>query len=201
MSQDSPTPTRTRGRPPSKAARTKVLQTAYEILMTEGFGRLTIESAAARSGVSKPTIYRNWANAAELAMAALMIVPSAGSPVGRSLADGLRSQLRALVTAFATTRGRQIALALAASDPESEMTKAFRNHIILSSREFGRRLIAEASARGEAPEPTDIETLLDMIYAPIFYRLLVGHLPLDPAFADSLATKALDLLLPAERRT
>lgn len=195
MSQDEPVPSPLRGRPPSLAAREKVLRAARDILLSEGFGRLSIEAVATRSGISKPTIYRNWANASELAMAALMADPQIEADKGKgSLEGALRSQMRALVTAFATTRGRQIALTLAASDPESEMTKAFRSRVILSSRETGRRLIGEAVARNEISAPAEIETVLDMIYAPIFYRLLIGHLPLDLAFADSLVTRARALL-------
>lgn len=195
MSQDQSISPRPRGRPPSAAARAKALQAARDILLSEGFGRLSIEAVAAKSGISKPTIYRNWANAGELAMAALMAGPDLQTHKAKGgLAGSLRAQMQALVTAFATTRGRQIALTLAASDPESEMTKAFRNRVILSSREAGRRLIGEAVARGEIVAPADIETVLDMIYAPLFYRLLVGHLPLDAPFADSLVTRALALL-------
>ncbi|TPQ44807.1 TetR family transcriptional regulator [Prosthecomicrobium hirschii] len=195
MSQERSPPPRPRGRPPSAVAREKALQAARDILLSEGFGRLSIEAVVAKSGISKPTIYRNWANAGELAMAALMADPDFQADKAKDgLAGSLRAQMHALVTAFATTRGRQIALALAASDPESEMTKAFRNRIILSSREAGRRLIGEAVARGEISAPAELETVLDMIYAPIFYRLLVGHLPLDRQFADSLVTRALALL-------
>lgn len=195
MSQADTNPPPARGRPPSTAARETVLRAARDILLGEGFGRLSIEAVAARSGVSKPTIYRNWANASELAMAALMADPEVQTDKVRgALEGGLRAQLRALVTAFATTRGRQIAMTLAASDPESEMTKAFRNRVILSSRETGRRLIGEAVAGGEIEAPAEIETVLDMIYAPVFYRLLVGHLPLDMPFADSLAIRATTLL-------
>ncbi|MET3611726.1 AcrR family transcriptional regulator [Rhizobium aquaticum] len=196
MSQDQSLSPRPRGRPPSAPARHKALQAARDILLSEGFGRLTIEAVAAKSGISKPTLYRNWANAGELAMAALMADPDLQADKAKgSLAGSLRAQMQALVTAFATTRGRQIALALAASDPESEMTKAFRNRVILSSREAGRRLIGEAVTRGEIVSPVDIETVLDMIYAPVFYRLLVGHLPLDLQFADSLVARALALLV------
>ena len=63
MSQDTNTEPRKRGRPPSEAAQKRALQAAHDILMAEGFGRLTIEAVAARSGVGKPTIYRSWANA------------------------------------------------------------------------------------------------------------------------------------------
>lgn len=200
MSQDNASPQAVRGRPPSAAAREKVLSAARDILLSEGFGRLSIEAAAAKSGVSKPTIYRNWANASELAMAALMADPQALPDKGKgNLEAALRAQMRGLITAFATTRGRQIALTLAASDPESEMTKAFRNRVILSSREAGRRLIGDAVSRGEILAPAEIETVLDMIYAPVFYRLLVGHLPLDLHFADSLVTRARALLTRPDR--
>jgi AcrR family transcriptional regulator len=201
MSQDREKEKKPRGRPPSLAARKRALSAAHDILMEEGFGRLSIEAVAAKSGVGKPTIYRNWSNACELAMAALMI----GEPLEHSGKDGslkssLTAQMRTLVQAFATTRGRQIAMALAAADPESEMTKAFRNQVILSSRESGRRLIEQAARRGEIAEPDDIEVVLDIIYGPVFYRLLVGHRPLDKGFADRLVLATLRLLESTRRR-
>lgn len=195
MSQDGKRQPNPVGRPPSQEARRKVLLAARDILMVEGFGRLTVEAVSSRSGVGKPTIYRNWANASELAMAALMDDLGSDPPDDhQSLHGALRAQLRTLTAAFATTRGRQIALALAASDPESEMTKAFRNRVILSSRESGRKLILAAEERGEISAPDNIEVLLDMIYAPLFYRLLVRHKPLDIAFADELTDEATRLM-------
>jgi len=184
-----------RGRPPSAAAREKALAAAHTILMEEGFGRLTVEAVAARSGVGKATLYRNWTNACELAMAALIDgVPlvQAGGETG--LKAALTAQMQALVKAFATTRGRQIAMTLAAADPESEMTRAFRNRVILSSREAGRNLILDATRRGEILPPVDIDTLLDMVYGPVFYRILAGHQPLNAAFAERLAENALTIL-------
>ncbi|WP_138421849.1 TetR/AcrR family transcriptional regulator [Maritimibacter alexandrii] len=195
MSQDTPRP---RGRPPSKAARDKALAAAREILFDQGFGRLSVEAVAARSGVGKPTIYRHWANASELAMAALMAGFPESKSQGASLEHALSRQLTDLVRAFATTRGRQIAMALATADPDSEFTRAFRNRVILSSREAGRSLIATAAERGEIPPPDGIEVTLDMIYGPVLYRLLAGHQPLDDAFAAALVDGALKLLTPAK---
>ncbi len=153
----------------------------------KGFGQVTIEAVAAKSGVGKPTIYRHWANAGELVMEALMSdLPEGSSPKQGQLLASLRSQLQRLVSTFATTRGRQITMALAASDPESEMTKAFRHRVILSSRAHGRALIEAAVERGEIAAPHDVDVVLDMIYAPLFFRLLVGHLPLDHRFSDGI---------------
>lgn len=195
MSQDTTASKKARGRPPSKEARAKALDAAHDILMREGFGRLTIEAVAARSGVGKATIYRNWGNACELAMVALMAgMPAENTDAARTLNDGLRRQMRSLVQAFATTRGRQIAMTLAAADPESEFTKAFRNQVILSSREAGKAMIQQAISRSEMEMNGDIEVLLDMIYGPVFYRLLVGHKPLSRKFADGVVAAAIKLL-------
>ena len=174
-----------RGRPRSHAAQTAILRAAHDILISDGLGRLTIEAVAERARVGKPTIYRYWKNAQELAMAALM----AGQPQARNAEpetgaskSRLHRQMENLLDIFASTRGRQIALTMAAADPDSEMAKAFRTRVMLQQRDEGRAILVVAAANGEIRLETEIETILDMLYAPIFYRLLIGHLPLTKAF-------------------
>ena len=36
----------------------------------------------------------------------------------------------------------------------------------------------------------DLEVTLDLIYGPLYYRLLVGHAPLDGQFTDALLDQA-----------
>jgi len=80
---------------------------------------------------------------------------------------------------------------LAAADPGTELSKVFRNRFILARRDEGRELLRGAMERGEVRSGVDIETALDLIYAPIFYRILVGHAPLDEAFVDGCLDLAL----------
>lgn len=176
------------GRPPSAAARQSVLDTAHRILTEEGLGRLTIERVSIESGVGKPTIYRTWANAHELAMAAFLAAPrdEFDAPAASSTRKALAAHLAAVVASFDSARGRQITLTMASADPESELAKAFRNQIILRSREVGRGLLSKGVAAGQLRELPDIEVVLDMIYGPLFYRLLAGHLPLTAAVAQRL---------------
>jgi len=190
MSQDAPAPPK-RGRPRSAAARRKALDAAREILVRDGFGRLTIEAVAQASGVGKPTIYRSWSNAQELAMEALLeAAPDAPLPGdGAAPREALTALLSRIVRAFATTRGRQIAMALATADPDSEFTRAFRNRVILESREAGRRLLLSAVARGDLAPPADMDALLDMIFGALMFRLLAGHRPLDPALAHAIVAQ------------
>lgn len=190
MSQDGRIAKR-RGRPPDEEGRLRALSVARDILMSEGFGRLSMEAVAAKAAVSKPTLYRHWANAQELAMAALVVDVGVELPAAGATAKArLIAQMEGLVAAFATRRGRQIAMTLASADPESEFTRAFRNRVILASREAGRAILASAVAAAEIGEPRDIEVLLDMLYGPIFYRLLVGHQPLDEQLGRQLVEHA-----------
>jgi AcrR family transcriptional regulator len=185
-----------RGRPRSEAARQAILRTAHDMLVTEGLGRLTIEAVAERAHVGKPTIYRYWKNAQELAMAALMADQPGAEPAatGGRTREKLYRQMDNLLAIFASPRGRQITLTMAAAEPDSEMAKAFRTRVMLEQREAGRAILTEAAARGEIQSGADMETILDMLYAPVFYRLLVGHLPLSEVFGRGVVDNVLRAL-------
>ncbi len=128
-----------RGRPPSEEAKRKALRAAHEILMNEGFGRLTIEAVRCAPRC-KPTINRHWQMPASWHAALIADTGMRHRPRGPRLEPALlRAHLLALVKAFATTRGRQIAMALAAADPESEMTQGVRNRFCCQSGKWGGR--------------------------------------------------------------
>jgi AcrR family transcriptional regulator len=182
------------GRPPSERARQAILDTAYRILMNEGLGRMTVERVASEAGVGKPTIYRSWNNAQELAMAAFMAHPEseqAKQPKGSTRA-AIIAHLSSVITTFGSNRGRQITLTMASADPESELAKAFRNQVILKSRETGRSLINLGIQSDSLKVNTNIDAVLDMLYGPVFFRLLAGHLPLTAEVATQLVDMIFD---------
>jgi AcrR family transcriptional regulator len=196
--QEPPTPAKRRpGRPPDAEARRRVLDAARHILATEGIGRLSIERVADRAGVGKPTIYRTWANAQELAMAAFMDTPleQPQPSRSRSLRVALIHHLSAMSQSFDSARGRQITMMMASADPNSELAKAFRNQVIQQSRRTGALLIERGIQSGELRRPPDMEVALDMIYGPIFYRLLAGHASFTAEFISALV----DLLIQGLR--
>lgn len=187
MSQATSPPAKP-GRPRSALAKAAILAAARDILMDQGLGRLTIEAVAAAAGVGKPTIYRYWRNAQELAMAALMAdaEPGASPPANPGIQAQLQAQMARLIDRFATPRGRMVALTLAASDPDSELARAFRDQVIAQTRAEGRAVLLAAAARQEVDLATGVEVVLDLIYGPVFYRLLAGHLPLSQTFGGAV---------------
>ena len=187
-----------RGRPRSESARRKVLAAARQLLHERGLPGVTVEGIAALAGVGKPTIYRHWPNAHAVAMDAFLESSEAApgqSGIGFPL-DALRRQLHAIAVAFASPAGRSTAALIAASQNDSELAKVFRNRFIMKSREAGRALLLQAVEQGAVRADMDVEVALDLIYAPLYFRLLIGHGPLDGPFTDTLLDQALEGLSP-----
>ena len=184
---------RPRGRPRNEGARLAILRAARAMLEQGGVAAVTMEGVAQRAGVGKPTVYRHWPNAHAVAMAALLEDQQAEpqARTARGALPALRRQLRQIATLFATPMGRSVTMMLAAADQETELSKAFRNHFIQARRTEGKALLAAAVADGTLRSDFDVEVALDMIYGPLFYRLLAGHARLDAAFTDALLDHAL----------
>jgi AcrR family transcriptional regulator len=191
MSQSKNDKTRKPGRPRDEKARRAILDAAYRLLMERGSGRLTVEAVAAEADVGKPTIYRYWGNAQELAMAALISrTRFREQEVANARFDvTLKAHMADVAAVFATNRGRQIVSTMASADTESELSKAFRSQIIEESRAIGREILTLSEQRGDIRLGDDVEQILDFLYAPVFYRLLT-HKALDGTYTD----RAVDLV-------
>lgn len=177
-----------RGRPRNPQTRAAILRAARELMDEGGPAAVTMEAVAARAGVGKPTVYRWWPDRHAVSMAALMEAQPDARPAKRtrSVAQALQQQLIEVAETFTTRTGRNVATIIAAADSSTEISKAFRNHFVLARREEGRRLLAEGVASGELRRDLEIEAALDLLYGPLFFRLLLGHAPLDAAFARQL---------------
>jgi hypothetical protein len=68
----------------------------------------------------------------------------------------------------------------------------FRSHFILKSREEGRAMLILAIANRELRKDIDLDVALDLLYAPLYFRLLIGHGALNAAFTDAVLATVLD---------
>lgn len=182
-----------RGRPRDPATRKKILAAASQLLDEGGLSAVTMEAIAARAGVGKPTLYREWPNAQAVAMSAFLArghKPAAKART-RSALLTLKRQLRELAEAFATRAGRSTAQMIAAAQNDSELAKVFRTHFVMKNREEGRALLLRAIEEGDVRRGIDVEAALDLIYAPFYFRLLIGHAPLCIRDTDVILDTAL----------
>jgi AcrR family transcriptional regulator len=201
---------RQRGRPRNLHTRDAILRAARELLDEQGPPGVTMEAVAARAGVGKPTVYRWWPDRHAVAMAALMHSPGqapgpqappagAATPARRSRAPllALQQQLLAVAQTLSSRTGRNVTAMIAAADPDTEVAKAFRHQFVLARRAEGRDWLLQAVQRGEVRSDLDVEVAVDLVYGALFFRVLLGHAPVDAAFARQLVRELTRGLLPA----
>jgi AcrR family transcriptional regulator len=188
------------GRPRSEKARSAILEAAAELLLEQGLGAVSMDTVAARAGVSKATIYRWWPTKQTLALDALYH-EWAGVPGARDTGS-LRGDLLTLLRPWARLTGRRpygraIAALLTEAQTDPAFAREYRAGFVHPRREEGRAILRRAIERGEIAANTKIEVALDLLYGPIYHRLLHGHAPLNDRFVRDVIDLALRGLAPA----
>jgi AcrR family transcriptional regulator len=179
-----------RGRPRSEAARTAVLAAAANLLLARGLESVSMDAVAEEAGVSKATIYRWWPTKESLALDALYHEWADARPRPRetgSLRADLLSLLRPWVRLVGKRPyGRVIAALVAEAQNDPAFAKQYRERFVEPRRAQARPILLRAIERGELPAATDVELALDLLYGPIYHRLLHGHEPLNERFLRDL---------------
>jgi AcrR family transcriptional regulator len=178
---------RGRGRPRDEEARTRILQASLEALEELGYPGITCDAIAERAGASKATIYRWWPHKEAVMLEALResVAQELPFPNSGSLRQDIRIQLHNFVELLTGARGRVFKGMIAAAQSDPRVAEAFCNIWVAPRREFARAGIARY--RDDLRPGVDLNSVLDALYGPMYYRLLIGHEPLTVEFADQVA--------------
>jgi AcrR family transcriptional regulator len=185
-----------RGRPRSERARLAILEAAAELLLDRGLSAVSMDAVAERAGVSKATIYRWWPTKETLALDALFNEWAAATPTTRDTGS-LRGDLLALLRPWARLAGsrpygRVIAALITEAQTDPGFAAEYRARFVEPRRGQAREVFRRAIDRGEIPAGTKIEVALDMLYGPLYHRLLHGHAPLNDRFVRDVVDGALN---------
>lgn len=194
---DSKTTRRAPGRPRSEECRTAILDAAADLLDEVPYAKVTIESIAARAGCSKQTIYKWWKSRALLVMQAYAARQRRKNPepdtgaARRDLLTVIRQTCRLL---RGGGYGETVSGIIAEAQSDAELAAEFRETFIGERRAIVTRILERGIARGELRHTLDIPLVIDLLYGPIWYRLLLQHAPLDDAFAEKIVEHVLEPL-------
>ena len=168
-------------------SRQAVLSAAAELLAELGFGRVTIEAVASRSGVARTTIYRHWPDLHHLLAEALESVmdPCIEADTG-SLRGDLTISLSGLARTLTTSAAAGVLTSMidaAERDPRiADLQRTFTQE----RRKATRTAIERAVARGEIAADVDVHVEASLIAGPLFYRRIVSREPLSDAFVAKI---------------
>ncbi len=189
-------PAKRLGRPRDESARQRILDAALELVEEVGFAQVSTCAIAERAGVGKATVYRWWPNKAAVLIEAFReaVAPEVPFIETGSFEADIRLQVEKFARMLTGPKGRMLAAILAAAQNDADVAAALTDYWIAPRR-------AEASAALERREnwqeirgSIDARLLLDMLYGPLYFRLLTG-LPLSPEYANEVAEFVLRALL------
>ena len=181
-------PSRAPGRPRCPTTHQAILDAANNLLDEIGFTNMSLEGIAARAGVGKATIYRRWSNKASVVMDAFLAATAKeiAFPNTNSAREDIRRQMRSVVKVLNGPRGRTIATLIGVVQSDNELAEAFRTRFVAVRRGEAKAVVQRGIANGEFKPDMDLESVLDCLYGPLYFRLLIGHEKASAKYADQL---------------
>ncbi|MET9213311.1 MULTISPECIES: TetR/AcrR family transcriptional regulator [unclassified Nocardia] len=173
--------------PRTVRSREAALVSARELLVEQGLAGLTHSAVAARSGISRATLYRLWPEPTELVRATITwhITSAQAAPTGDLRAD-LLTQLagtRAMLHEPASEQAMRVLIERAAVDPAFA---AVKESLYRSGTRVVRAILTAAVEGGDLPADLDVDLAVDQLHGPLFFRRLVAHRTFDLDYVQAV---------------
>lgn len=186
--QDRSIKAESRGRPRSEESEEAILAATIQLLSEKPLRDISIEEIARKAGVGKATIYKWWPSKAYVALDAFLrktnrMIPT---PDTGSVRGDILEQVRSLMVFYKSPAGRILGQFVAESQIDKEFASLFRDRFLKPRRETTGVIFDRGVERGEIDQNLDRELVLDLIYAPAIYRMIVGHAPIGSKLADEM---------------
>jgi len=174
------------GRPRTPGLTDRIVEATIALAAEMGIEDLTLDAIAARADVGRPTIYRRWSSKEALLSDALekMMDDYYEPPDAGNIRDDL--------VAFAQRNIAQV------QSPLRTVWLAYFNmeqaHLVSDvmrrASSAGLEIFRRGTERGEIRQDADPQLLLELIFAPIWYRSSIKR-PMDAAFAEEIVDTVL----------
>ncbi|WP_052770264.1 TetR/AcrR family transcriptional regulator [Paenibacillus sp. IHB B 3415] len=157
-----------------KEARSKqgILEATIEMLAANSYSSLTIEAVASQAGVGKSTIYRWWNNKARLVLDAFLMTAESefDFDADKPIQDNFRQQLEALARILNSPIGKSTLTIVTEND---EIAKDFYTLFLIIKRNTAKQALQAAIDKGEVKSAVNLDVVLDLLYGPIYFQILI----------------------------
>lgn len=186
------------GRPRDEDTRTRILASAERLLQERCFDDITVDAIAEHSGSGKATVYRWWPNKAAVLIEAFRerISRDLPFPDTGDFRKDVRQQLQNFTEIiYWGKRGKVFRSFIAGAQGDAEIAKAFREMWIRPRRAEARKLFERHIANGTARKDLDPDLAIEILFSPLYYRLLTGWGEITPEYLDDLVDTVMPALL------
>ncbi len=159
-----------------------------DVLATEGYAGLTMDTVAVVAGVSKATIYRRWTSKTDLLVSVIERASedSLAAVDTGCLRDDLLALLASLVDMLSGPGGTASRALLTASTVDPALGTAFRNGPIARWSAAFQAAFMRAAARGDVAPTAGQSLVAEAGPSILIKRWLLADQPLDDALAEAV---------------
>jgi AcrR family transcriptional regulator len=181
------------GRPRNPRTQQRILKAAADLVLEQGFKALSIDAIAGRAGVGRMTIYRRWPNKSAIVMDAFFarVDPSVPFRPAKTYLESIRLNMRAVAKAYRGKDGALIRTLLAEAQFDPELATAIRERWIMPRRRITVPYFEQGIRNGFLRSDVNPNTMIDLLYGPIYFRLQMGTGALSDAYIDEIFDHAM----------
>ncbi len=152
-----------------------------------------MDAIARQAKVGKPTLYKWWPSKASLIMAMFeeRLDRAVEAPEEVTAEKILRAKMSRLIKEFNGLFGKVVADLIAEGQADPLTLAEFYQRHIRARRASTVADIECGISSGEFLPETNPELMIDAIFAPVYYRLLLRYAPLTQEFGSQLIDQAL----------
>ncbi|WP_242902777.1 TetR/AcrR family transcriptional regulator [Actinomadura terrae] len=187
----------------SERSRRAILDAALELVRERGLAKMTVEEIAKRAGVGKQTIYRWWGSKAAVLQEALneRVNSTTDFPYTGDVRADLHTQMSAVATLFNSSEFAPYAGLIAAAQEDPELAASLRENMIEPRVRACEERLRRGQEEGQIRGDFDIDTVVEMLYGPLYYRLLLHTRPPSAEQVSEILDVAFTGLSPDPHKT
>ena len=186
----------------SPEARRAILDAAISLISERGYANVTIEAIAASAGVGKTTIYRWWPSKGELSLEAIndRVGEAIDFPDTGDIEADLRHQLLEVARVLDGEIGVVFRGVVAEAQSTPSVGAALLDSIIEPRTRACEARLAKAVGDGQLRPDVATRMMVELIYAPLYYRVLFRYRPCSaPGTSSSCSTTPCRAFAPSRQ--
>jgi AcrR family transcriptional regulator len=181
-----------RGRPRDPSRDAAIIDATVDVLVREGYDRLSMEGVAAAAGVGKATVYRRWSSKAELVIDAMATLKPAIDSIDTGTLDGDLELMVAGSCSPHSQRLQRVMMSICSALPrEPELLEAFRTRFTEPRIARITDMLERARGRGELGPDVDVAMAASLLPSLMLQRALMTGKPAGRLYAEQVVGSVL----------
>jgi AcrR family transcriptional regulator len=159
-----------------------ILDAALDLALRHGYAQVSVDAIASAAGVGKQTIYRWWPGKAAVVLEAMndRTGPARDVPDTGDFAADLTAGSQGVTRLLASELGTVWRALVAEAQTDPQLAETLRTTFFEPRIERWQQRLDAAVAAGELRADIPTRTMIELLFGPMYYRLLIGTAPLDP---------------------